>query len=120
MGAMGRRKKETEISFQYFQLFAFGSDVELTEAFGDLGRAEAAWRSVRDRFLEGWNLWGMPSAWWRFEAGVPDDLRSGPHAIITERDMAEWDRIEAARRRYLAELGMGGDPPRPRTPSDAE
>ena len=113
---MGRRKKKGEISFQYFQLFAFGSDVELAEAFGDLGRAEAEWRSVRELFLERWNMWGMPSAWWRFEPGVPDDLRSGPHAIITEGDMAEWERIEDGRRRYLTELGMDGDPPRPRPP----
>ena len=60
---MGRRKKKGEISFRCFQLFAFGSDVELAEAFGDLGRAEAEWRSVRELFLERWNMWGMPSAW---------------------------------------------------------
>ena len=111
---MGRRKKEPEISFPRFQVFAFGSEVELLEAFGSLERAEAEWRAVRDRFLEGWNLWGMPAAWWRFEPGVPDDIRSGPHAIITARDMAEWERIEAARRRYLAERGLDAAlPPSP-------
>ena len=113
---MGRRKKEPEISFPRFQVFAFGSEVELLEVFGSLERAEAEWRAVRDRFLEGWNLWGMPAAWWRFEPGVPDDIRSGPHAIITVRDMAEWERIEAARRRFLAERGL--DAALPPSPSE--
>lgn len=83
-----------------FKVFTFGSEEEFLGTFGSLERAKAEWDAVRDEFLERWNLWGMPSAWWMFEPDVPADLRRGPHAILTEDDADEWTRIEMARRRY--------------------
>lgn len=109
---MRRRKKATDIPFHHFKVFTFGSEEEFLATFGSLEKAEAEWRAVRDEFLDRWDLWGMPSAWWMFEPGVPDDLRRGPHAIISEADAEAWDRLEMARRRYLVSKGI--DPARPR------
>ncbi len=110
-GVMPLRKRR-EIPFDHFRLFTFGSQDELVDAFGSLEEAEVAWRSVRDHFLERWDLWGRPEAWWLFEPGIPEDLREGPHAIITNADAAEWERIEQARRRYLVSIGIDPAPPR--------
>lgn len=109
-GGMRRRKRVPTIPFGYFRLFTFGSDQELVGAFGSLDQAERVWQSVRDEFLSRWRLWGMPEAWWRFEPEIPEDLRSGPHAIITEGDARAWDTIDQARREYLRSLGL--DPQR--------
>lgn len=109
---MRPRKRRRQIPFYYFQVFAFGSEQELVAAFGSLEEAESVWRSVRDEFLERWDLWGRPAAWWQFEPGVPDDIRSGPHAILTEADAAEWRRIEEARRRHLLSNGIDPAPHR--------
>ncbi len=101
-----RRTKTHEISFEQFRLFTFGSDEELTAAFGSLERAAEVWRSVRDEFLDRWHLWGMPEAWWRFEHEIPDGLRRGPHAIITAADAAAWRRLDHERRAYLSSRGV--------------
>jgi hypothetical protein len=106
------RKRPRQIPFDHFRLFTFGSDEELVAVFGSLEKAAGVWRSVRDDFLERWDLWGMPEAWWRFEPGIPADLRRGPPAILTTADAAEWARIEQARRQYLVSIGI--DPARPR------
>jgi hypothetical protein len=109
---VGRRTARAEIPFEYFRLFTFGSDAELVARFGSLATAESVWRSVKDEFLERWDLWGMPEAWWRFEPDIPQALRQGPHAIITEADAARWDALEAARRAYLASIGIRPTPQR--------
>ncbi len=103
---MRRRARPPSIPFDRFRLFAFGSREELIEAFGTMEEAERAWQAVRDEFLERWQLWGRPAAWWHFEPGVPDELRAGPHAILTDRHADEWRRLEQARRRYLLSLGV--------------
>jgi hypothetical protein len=103
---MRRRRHRDLISFDYFRLFTFGSAEELVAAFGSLEGAERIWSSIRDEFMERWNLWGMPEAWWRFEPGVPPELAGGPHAIITDADAAAWDRVAEGRRRYLREIGI--------------
>jgi len=105
-GGMRRRKRVPTIPFGYFRLFTFGSDQELVGAFGSLEEAERVWQSVRDEFLTRWRLWGMPEAWWRFEPAIPEDLRCGPHAIITEGDARAWETIDQARREYLRSLGL--------------
>ena len=109
---MWRRARTREIPFRYFQLFTFGSDEELTNGFGSVAEAERVWASVRDDFLERWDLWGMPQAWWRFEPDIPEELRKGPHAILTDADAATWQRIEMGRRRYLVSRGIDPAPPR--------
>ncbi len=109
---MWRRTRQAEIPFEYFRVFTFGSDVELVAMFGSLARAERVWAAVKDEFLERWDLWGMPEAWWRFEPDVPDELRSGPHAIITDADAAAWERLEDSRRRYLSGIGISPTPQR--------
>jgi hypothetical protein len=109
---MWRRKQQPEITFEYFRVFTFGSDVELVAMFGSLARAELVWAAVREEFLRRWDLWGMPEAWWRFEPGVPDELRRGPHAIITDADAAVWDRLEKSRRHYLTSIGISPTPQR--------
>lgn len=110
---MRRRRKQTgQIPFFHFKVFTFGSEEEFVGTFGSLERAEAEWDAVRDEFLDRWDLWGMPSAWWMFEPGVPDGLRRGPHAIITQADADTWEQLEMARRRYLVSIGI--DPARPR------
>ncbi len=93
-------------------MFTFGSAVELVAMFGSLADAERVWNSVSEEFMSRWKLWGMPEAWWRFGQGIPDALRHGPHAIITEKDAAEWERLEEGRRRYLASIGIEPTPPR--------
>ena len=103
---MRRRKRVPTIPFGYFRLFTFGSDQELVAAFGSLEEAERVWQSVRDEFLTRWRLWGMPEAWWRFEPAIPEDLRRGPHAIITEATLARGMTIDQARREYLRSLGL--------------
>lgn len=110
---MRRKPKHQTLPFQYFHLFTFGSRQELAAAFGSIEAAERAWRSVRTEFLERWQLWGRPAAWWHFEPGVPDELRAGPHAILTDADAAEWHRLEQGRRRYLLSIGIDPAPPLP-------
>ena len=101
-----RRQPEPEISFLEFRVFSFGSDEELVTAFGSLAEAESHWTKIREEFLDRWNLWGMPQAWWRFEPGVPDDLRTGPALILKEADADEWRGIDIARRSYLVSLDI--------------
>ncbi len=108
--------REPDIPFEHFQVFTFGSDEELTAVFGSLEAAEAAWQSVRDEFLRRWDLWGMPEAWWRFEPDIPEHLRSGPPLVLSESDADRWRVLEAARRRYLASLGIDPQAPRHHTP----
>ena len=110
--SMRRKRPKTEIPFLHFKVFTFGSEEEFLATFGSLEQAEAEWSAVREEFLDRWDLWGMPSAWWMFEPDIPAKLRRGPHAILTEADALEWDRLEMARRRYLVRLGI--DPARPR------
>lgn len=107
-----RRRQPHEIPFAHFRLFTFGSADELRAGFGSLDSAARAWSAVRDDFLARWDLWGRPEAWWRFEPGVPDDLRSGPPAILTRADAVEWATIEARRRAYLASIGVDPVPAR--------
>lgn len=116
---MRKSRRRRVIPFEYFRLFTFGSDIEMVESFGSLDEAERVWRSVRDEFLHRWDLWGRPAAWWRFEPGVPSQLRSGPHAIITSADADEWDRIEQGRRRYLVSIGIDPAPQRRHQPFGA-
>lgn len=110
------RRQQREVPFGHFRVFAFGSDEEMVASFGSLLEAERAWTAARDEFLERWDLWGRPAAWWRFEPGVPDDIRSGPHAIITDADADEWARIEQVRRRYLLSVGIDPAPHRKFSP----
>lgn len=93
-------------------MFSFGSDEELAIAFGSLAEAESHWNEIREEFLSHWNLWGMPQAWWRFEPGVPNDLRTGPALILRDADADEWRTIDMARRRYLVSLGIDPTPDR--------
>jgi hypothetical protein len=101
-----RRKPSPEITFVEFKVLSFGSDEELIASYGSLEAAGGQWALVREVFLQRWNLWGMPQAWWRFEPSVPDDLRTGPALILTEADADEWRSIDLARRRYLASLDI--------------
>ncbi len=103
---------EPEIAFVQFRVFSFGSDEELIASFGSLEEAGEEWVLVRDTFLERWKLWGMPQAWWRFEPGIPDNLRTGPALILTEADADEWRSIDMERRRYLVSLGLDPTPDR--------
>jgi hypothetical protein len=112
------RRRKRVITFDHFRVFTFGSDEELVAIFGSLEEAERVWQSIRDDFLERWDLWGRPEAWWRFEPGIPEELRSGPPAIITEADAAEWRSIEQARRRYLLSIGADPTPPPRHAPPD--
>ncbi len=107
-----RRRGSQDIPFEHFRVFTFGSDEELEATFGSLEEAARAWRATRDEFMERWDLWGRPEAWWRFEPGIPDRLRSGPPAIITDADAAEWHRIDQQRRRYLLSIGVDPAPDR--------
>lgn len=99
-----------EITFLQFRTFCFGSDEELAATYGSLEAARRQWEQVREEFLERWNLWGMPQAWWRFEPDVPDELRNGPALILTNADAEEWRRLDAARRRYLVSVGIDPTP----------
>ena len=101
-----RRKPSPKITFVEFKVFSLGSDEELIASYGSLEAAGRQWALVREVFLQRWNLWGMPQAWWRFEPSVPDDLRTGPALILTEADADKWRSIDLARRRYLASLGI--------------
>ena len=101
-----------EITFVEFKVFAFGSDEELVGTYGSIEEAERAWGRVRSEFLDRWNLWGMPQAWWRFEPGIPDDLRSGPALILTDADADEWRAIDMSRRRFLVSRGIDPTPDR--------
>ena len=107
-----KKREPSAITFGLFNVFSFGSDEDMIAGFGSLEKAEIAWHAVRDEFLERWDMWGRPAAWWRFEPGVPPDIRSGPHAIITEADAAEWARIDKARRAHLTSIGIDPTPPR--------
>ena len=118
---MRRRKgRRDTISFGDFKLFAFGGDAELVAGFGFLEAAESRWHAVREEFLERWDLWGMPAAWWRFEPGIPEDLRRGPDAILTDADADAWRRIEQSRRLYLVSIGIDPTPPRRCAPFGAD
>lgn len=55
----------------------------------------AAWLEHRDRILAGDLFGGRPWAFWRFEPGVPDDLR-GARLGLVPLD-GEVDRREAVR-----------------------
>ena len=103
---------EPEISFLQFRVFSFGSDEEFITAFGSLAEAEEEWNMIRAEFLDRWNLWGMPQAWWRFEPDVPEELRTGPALILTESDADEWRSIDMARRRFLVSIGVDPTPDR--------
>lgn len=105
------RRREPEITFQHFQVFTFGSDEEYVAVFGSVDNAARVWNSVRDEFLDRWNLWGMPEAWWRFEPEVPAELRRGPSVILSNADATKWKNLEHSRRQYL--LGIGIDPTPP-------
>ena len=110
--AMRRRRSNRHvITFAHYRVFTFGNDEELVRSFGSIERAEAEWNRVRSAFLRAWNLWGMPEAWWRFEPGVPDELRVGPALIITEADADELGKLDRARRRYLTSRGIDPTPP---------
>ena len=98
------------ITFVQFRMFCFGSDEELIANWGSLEEAEREWNLVKETFLERWNMWGMPQAWWRFEPDVPEDLRTGPSMILSNADAEEWRRIDMARRRYLVSLGIDPTP----------
>lgn len=111
-----RRKRG--IPFELFQAFTFGSDEELVITFGSLEAAEKAWNDVSEEFFAHWDLWGMPEAWWRFEPGVPNELRRGPSLILTEADARTWERLEGARREYLSSLGIDPTSPSRRFRSD--
>lgn len=100
------KRPSDKINFAHFRAFTFGSDEEMIATFGSMDVAEREWLALRDDFLDRWNMWGMPQAWWRFEPGVPEELRTGPPVIFDERDAAEWDRIDAARREYLRSIGI--------------
>lgn len=113
---MGRQNEASTIRFDHFRVFTFGSEQELISVFGSMKAAKDAWNTTKSEFLKRWDLWGMPSAWWHFEPGVPEDIRSGPHAIISESDAREWERIEMARRRYLISLGIDPAPQRKYAP----
>lgn len=109
---MLRKSKRREIPFELFRVFTFGSRQELVASFGTMGRAEEAWRAVRDEFLARWDMWGRPAAWWHFEPGIPDELRTGPHAIVSDADAGAWRRLEEGRRSYLRSLGIDPTPRR--------
>ena len=80
--------------------------------YGSIDSARDAWLRVRDEFMRRWDLWGRPAAWWRFEPDIPDELRSGPHAILTPDDAQAWERLEEGRRRHLVGLGIDPAPDR--------
>jgi hypothetical protein len=105
------RRPNPEITFHHFQVFTFGSDEEYVAVFGSVDNAERVWSTVRDEFLDRWNLWGMPEAWWRFEPEIPAELRSGPSMILSNADATKWNTIERARRQYLLTIGIDPTPP---------
>jgi len=104
MLTMWRRRRQRNVGFAEFHMFAFGNREEITDSFDSFEDAERSWLEVRDVVLDSWAHEGRPSAWWVFEPGVPDDLRSGPDGLRTEADREEWRRIDAGRRAYLASL----------------
>lgn len=106
-----RSEYGSEATALHYQVFAFGSDEELIAVFGSLDAAAAAWHRIQDRFLERWNLWGMPQAWWRFESSVPEELRLGPALVLDEADAEAWRTLDLARRRFLAARGVDPTPP---------
>ena len=131
-----RRSKEPVITFGHYRVFTFGSDEELIRSFGSIEDAEKEWTRVRSTFLKAWNLWGMPEAWWRFEPGVPDELRVGPSAAspgaASMHDSLDGPHrgrarggpstsvqgapprsreLDRARRTYLAMVGIDPTPP---------
>ncbi len=79
-------------------------------SFGSLEQAEAQWARVKERFMKRWNLWGMPQAWWRFEPGIPEELRCGPALILTDADADTVRELDEARRRYLRSIGIDPTP----------
>lgn len=109
---MRRRQRGHDITFSEFKAFTFGSAGELIAVFGDLARAEQRWEEVRETFLERWDLWGRPEAWWRFEPGIPEALRTGPSAVITYGDAEVWNQLDRDRRAYLESIGIDPEPDR--------
>ena len=110
------RKASPDISFREFQAFTFGSQAELETVFGSVAAAQERWNAVRDQFLEQWDLWGRPEAWWLFEPDVPEELRAGPPAVITYADADRWRMLDAARQEYLRSLDIDPRPERRHTP----
>jgi hypothetical protein len=106
-----RRSNKPVITFGHYRVFTFGNDEELIRSFGSIEEAEVEWARLRSTFMEAWNLWGMPEAWWRFEPGVPDELRVGPAMILTAADADELRELDRARRRYLTTKGIDPMPP---------
>lgn len=105
-----------QITFGEFRAFTFGSPVELAGFFGSIDGARTRWFAVRNEFMQRWDLWGRPEAWWLFEPDVPAELRTGPAAVITEADAAAWNRLDEARREYLLSIGVDPTPDRRHTP----
>lgn len=113
---MPKRKNGEDIPFDVFKAFTFGSAAELISTFGSLEAARDRWFEVRGEFLERWDLWGRPEAWWLFEPDIPQDLRAGPPAVITYADADQWNRLDRARRDYLSSIGIDPSPERRYTP----
>lgn len=110
------RKPAAEISFPEFQALTFGSVADLEAVFGSMAAARSRWQEVRHDFMERWDLWGRPEAWWMFEPGIPDELRAGPAAVITYADADQWRTLDAARQEYLRSIGIDPTPERRHTP----
>jgi len=110
------RKASPDISFREFQAFTFGSQAELETVFGSVAAAQERWNAVRDQFLEQWDLWGRPEAWWLFEPDVPEELRAGPPAVITSAHADRWRAPEAARQAALRPLDIHPGPETRHTP----
>ncbi len=100
-GAMVRRSRPSLVELT---LLGFGSDEELVAYYGSLEEAADAWRRHRSEVLARWPN-GRPQAWWRFEPGIPEDLRRGPHLVLTRADTRVWDELEDRRRAFLARRG---------------
>jgi hypothetical protein len=111
-GVRANGKPNNEISFREFQAFTFGSLGELEVVFGSEAAARRRWDEIRTDFLDQWDLWGRPEAWWLFEPGVPEELRAGPSAIITSADARRWDELDRARRDHLRSIGIDPTPKR--------
>ena len=106
-----RRSRTPEITFAHYRVFTFGSDEELIRFFGSIEHADREWNRMKTAFLAGWNLWGMPEAWWRFEAGIPEELRVGPPMILSDDDAAALHELDQARRGFLTSRGIDPTPP---------
>jgi hypothetical protein len=71
-----------------------------------------AWTTFRPRMLDGYPPSRRPWGWWRFEPGVPDDLRGGRPALYPpeQRECVRHQARELDRRRaaWLAEQSGAG------------